>query len=202
MRLHRLLGERRLSWIRHRCHRQLCRPEFPRADHRGMGGVTPPLGLLAARYAAQACSEARVIKVFCQVSIWLCTAEALRVMGSSPAGPVRARNLPSTSLCSRSATVFTGSNPSVKAKTVFSQFFLEQGPIANCCLCIEPDANALSYSLREERRLKRGMGRRSHHRPKRAAKVSSVGGIFQVPPTPSNPPRLKALVRSTEPSLN
>ena len=44
-------------------------------------------------------------------------------MGSSPAGPVRARNLPSTSLCSRSATVFTGSNPSVKAKTVFSKFF-------------------------------------------------------------------------------
>src|SRR5262245_24755334 len=29
MRLHRLLGERRLSWIRRRCRRQLRRPEFP-----------------------------------------------------------------------------------------------------------------------------------------------------------------------------
>jgi hypothetical protein len=32
---------------------------------------------------------------------------------------------------------------------------------------------------------------RSHHRPKRASKVSSVGGIFQAPPMPSNPPRLR-----------
>src|SRR5262245_44434551 len=48
MRLHRLLGGRRLSWIRRRCHRQLRRPEFPRADHRSVGGVTPPLALLAA----------------------------------------------------------------------------------------------------------------------------------------------------------
>ena len=31
---------------------QLRRPEFPRADHRGVGEVTPPLALLAARYAA------------------------------------------------------------------------------------------------------------------------------------------------------
>ena len=62
MRLHRLLGGRRLSWIRRRCHRQLRRPEFPRADHRGVGGVTPPLGLLAARHAAQARGEAGVIK--------------------------------------------------------------------------------------------------------------------------------------------
>src|SRR5262245_28502402 len=60
MRLHRLLGGRRLSWIRRRCHRQLRRPEFPRAEHRGVGGVTPPLGLLAARYAAQARGEAGV----------------------------------------------------------------------------------------------------------------------------------------------
>src|SRR5438132_2529178 len=60
MRLHRLLGERRLSWIRRRCHRQLRRPEFPRSDHRGVGGVTPPLGLLAAQHAAQARGEAGV----------------------------------------------------------------------------------------------------------------------------------------------
>jgi hypothetical protein len=60
LRLHRLLGERRLSWIRRRCHWQLRRPEFPRADHRGVGGVTPPLGLLAARHAAQARGEAGV----------------------------------------------------------------------------------------------------------------------------------------------
>src|SRR5207247_8694220 len=59
MRLHRLLGERRLSWI---CHRQLRRPKFPCADHRGVGGVTPPLGLLAARHAAQTRGEAGMIK--------------------------------------------------------------------------------------------------------------------------------------------
>src|SRR5262249_106019 len=35
---------------------------FPRADHRGVGGVTPPLALLAARYAAQAHGEAGVTK--------------------------------------------------------------------------------------------------------------------------------------------
>src|SRR5260370_42041298 len=63
MRLHRLLGGRRLSWIRRRCHRQLRRPEFPRADHRSVGGVTPPLGLLAARHAAQARGEAGVIEL-------------------------------------------------------------------------------------------------------------------------------------------
>ena len=60
MRLHHLLGEQGLSWIRRRCHRQLRRPEFPRADHRGVGGVAPPLGLLAARHAAQARGEAGV----------------------------------------------------------------------------------------------------------------------------------------------
>ncbi len=54
------LGKRRVSWIRRRGHRQLRRPEFPRADHRGVGGVTPPLGLLAARHAAQARGEAGV----------------------------------------------------------------------------------------------------------------------------------------------
>ena len=32
----------------------------PRAEHRGVGGVTPLLGLLAARYAAQARGEAGV----------------------------------------------------------------------------------------------------------------------------------------------
>ena len=44
--------------------------------------------------------------------------------------------------------------------------------------------------------------RGSHHVPKRASKVSSGSGIFQAPPMPSNPPRLKAFIRSTEPSLN
>src|SRR5467141_2675036 len=62
MRLNRLLGERRLSWIRRRCHRQLRRAKFPRADHRGVGGVTPPLALLAARHAAQTHGEAGMIK--------------------------------------------------------------------------------------------------------------------------------------------
>jgi len=45
MRLHRLLGGRRLSWICRRCHRRLRRPELPRAGHQCLGGVTPPLGL-------------------------------------------------------------------------------------------------------------------------------------------------------------
>ena len=49
VRLHRLLGEHRLSWNHHDCHRQLRRPEFPSAYHRGVGRVTPPLGLLATR---------------------------------------------------------------------------------------------------------------------------------------------------------
>ena len=75
-RLHRLLGERRLSWIHRRCHRQLRRSEFPRADHRGVGGVTPPMGLLAARHAAQARGEAgminkpRMIRATGPVSWW------------------------------------------------------------------------------------------------------------------------------------
>src|SRR5262249_18160542 len=60
MRLRRPLGERRLSRIRRCCHRQLRRPEFPCANHRGVGGVTPPLGLLAARHAAQPRGEAGV----------------------------------------------------------------------------------------------------------------------------------------------
>ena len=62
MRLHCLLGERRLSWIRRCCYRQLRRPKFPRADYRGVGGVTPLLVLLAAQHAAQARGEAGVIK--------------------------------------------------------------------------------------------------------------------------------------------
>src|SRR6476619_4843458 len=72
MRLHRLLGERRLSWIYRRCHRQLRRTEFPRTSHRGVGGVASPLGLLTAQHAAQARGEAGVITqpaVFCPVSI-------------------------------------------------------------------------------------------------------------------------------------
>jgi len=60
VRLHCLLGRRRLSWTRRRCHRQLCRSEFPRADDRGVGRVTPPLALLTPRHAAQAHGEAGV----------------------------------------------------------------------------------------------------------------------------------------------
>src|SRR6516165_6608779 len=60
MRVHRLLGGRRLSWTRRRCYRQLRRSELPRADHRSVGGVTPPLALLAYRHAAQAHGEAGV----------------------------------------------------------------------------------------------------------------------------------------------
>jgi hypothetical protein len=36
-------------------------PEIPRTDHRGVGGVAPPLGLVAARHAAQTRCEARVM---------------------------------------------------------------------------------------------------------------------------------------------
>ena len=60
MQLRRLLGGRRLSWIRGRAVGSLRRSEFPRANDRGVGGVTPPLGLLAARHAAQAHGEAGV----------------------------------------------------------------------------------------------------------------------------------------------
>ena len=62
MRLHCLLGERRLSWIRRCCYRQLRQPKFPRADYRGVGGVTPLLVLLAAQHAAQARGEAGVVQ--------------------------------------------------------------------------------------------------------------------------------------------
>ena len=61
MRFHRLLGERRISWEPHHCHRQLRRSKFPRADHRGVGGVTPFLGFVAARHAAQARGEEGLI---------------------------------------------------------------------------------------------------------------------------------------------
>ena len=39
MRLHRLLGERRLSWPCYPCHWQLRRAKFPSADNRGMGEI-------------------------------------------------------------------------------------------------------------------------------------------------------------------
>src|SRR6516164_4722968 len=71
MRLYGLLGERRLSRIHRRCHRQLRRPELPCADYRGVGGDTPPVGVPAARHAAQAPGETGVIKqpaVFAEVS--------------------------------------------------------------------------------------------------------------------------------------
>src|SRR3974390_2017006 len=61
--LHHVLGEHRLSWIRQRCHRQLRRSQFPRTKHRGVGAVTPPVGLLAVRYATQAHGEAGVIRL-------------------------------------------------------------------------------------------------------------------------------------------
>ena len=80
--LHCLLGEHGLSGIRQRCHRQLRRSKFPRTKHGGVGGVTPPLGLLAARYAAKARGEAGVTKrptVFCQVLICFVTAGAVLV---------------------------------------------------------------------------------------------------------------------------
>src|SRR6185436_8484585 len=60
MRLHGLLGERKFSWTRHCCHRKLRRLEFPGADRLGVGGVTPSLGLVAARYSAHANGEAGV----------------------------------------------------------------------------------------------------------------------------------------------
>jgi hypothetical protein len=60
LRFHRLLGERRLSRNCRRRHRQLRRPEFPGADHRGVGGDTSPLGLVAARHSAHANGEAGV----------------------------------------------------------------------------------------------------------------------------------------------
>ena len=60
MRLNRVLGERRFSWTSKHRHWQLRRPKFPRANNRGMGAVTSPLGFLAARHAAQACGEAGV----------------------------------------------------------------------------------------------------------------------------------------------
>jgi hypothetical protein len=61
MRLHGLLGERRLSWIRRRRHRKLRRPEFPGTDNRGVGGVTASLGLFAARHSTEASGKARMI---------------------------------------------------------------------------------------------------------------------------------------------
>jgi hypothetical protein len=41
----------RTAEIRRRCHRQLRRPKFSGTDHRGVGGVASPLGLVAGRYA-------------------------------------------------------------------------------------------------------------------------------------------------------
>src|SRR2546423_1014346 len=60
MRFHGLLGERKFSWTRHCCHRKLRRPEFPGADRLGVGAVTPPLGLVVARYPAHTNGEAGV----------------------------------------------------------------------------------------------------------------------------------------------
>src|SRR6266849_3539995 len=62
MRLDRLLGERKLSRNHHCRHRQLRRPEFPRAHHRRVGGVSPFLALVAVRHATQANAETGVTK--------------------------------------------------------------------------------------------------------------------------------------------
>src|SRR3974390_1821054 len=62
MRLDRLLGERWLPRNCRRCYRQPRRPKFPRADPRCVGGITPPLGLAAARYTAKARGKAGVIR--------------------------------------------------------------------------------------------------------------------------------------------
>src|SRR5262245_28581631 len=58
MRLYRLLGERRISWTRHRCHRQLRRPDVPGADHCGVGGGAPLLARSAAGDSAKAGGKA------------------------------------------------------------------------------------------------------------------------------------------------
>src|SRR5262245_21332248 len=58
MRLHGLLGEHRLS--RNYCHRHryLRRSQFPTTDHLAVGGMPPPLDLLAVRPNDPACGEA------------------------------------------------------------------------------------------------------------------------------------------------
>src|SRR6266478_7066560 len=61
VRLHCLLGERRLSGNFPRCHRELRRSEFSGADYRGVGGDASPLGLVATRHSVQANGEAGVI---------------------------------------------------------------------------------------------------------------------------------------------
>ncbi len=62
VRLDRILGGPGLPRLRRRRHRHLRRPELPRADHRRVGGVPPPLGKLAARHPAEARGEARVMR--------------------------------------------------------------------------------------------------------------------------------------------
>ena len=60
LRFHSLLGGPGLSGIRCHWHRQFRRSEFPCADHRGLGGGTSPMGLLAARHTPKARSKAGV----------------------------------------------------------------------------------------------------------------------------------------------
>lgn len=98
--LHRLLGERWLSWNRHRCHRQLRRPPIPPANNRRVGGITPPMGLLAARYTAHARGEARLIKRHTSV---LCEGKDFVVfqpsLSSSLALPMQQRRKGAASWC-------------------------------------------------------------------------------------------------------
>ena len=48
----RLFNGRRVEWTGKHRHWQLRRPKFPRANNRGMGAVTSPLGFLATRHTA------------------------------------------------------------------------------------------------------------------------------------------------------
>jgi len=58
VRVHFVLGERRVSRARQRCHWQFRRPDFPGADPRSVGDVAPPVGYLASRHAAEALGQA------------------------------------------------------------------------------------------------------------------------------------------------
>ena len=62
IRFHSLFGRMKAFRARDCCHWQPGRPNFPSADHRGMGGVTPPLGLFAARHTTKARAKAGLIR--------------------------------------------------------------------------------------------------------------------------------------------
>src|SRR5262249_47525059 len=64
------------------------------------------------------------------------------------------------------------------------------------------DAYAICGLSADQRQLRLESSRWAYHPPLAASEVSSVSGIFQAPPTPSTPPRLRDFIRSTDPSLN